>query len=385
MSDLDRFAAFLRGRVAEAYHAPPETPRDAMWQVIAGAIAGAIAAGEGQYPGAPWPSGDPELPGLPVTAASYHAPPATPHDDMWGRIEAAWTLRRSAPPAGREAGLDALPASSLAAGDPGDAPAHPAPVSGEGWLRGLAIDRRRLAAVGAVLAAAASLVIGIAIGRGSVDGFGGGDPAIVAAGPEGARPGRAADAGTPLAEGGLLAEGATSTGLEDDAASGFEPLESAPAPSRTRLVTAGPETTARPEATRPLPSARSSRDVAIGYATAKHLGRAETLLTSFRADVIAADEAESPDGDRGTVVLAEWARDLLADTRLLLDLADDRPAGERALLEDLELVLAQIARLGPEAPAFERDLVADEIDRDGTIARLRAAAPPGASATRTGI
>lgn len=383
MSDLDGFAAFLRERVAESYHAPPETPRDAMWE----GIAGEIAAGEGEDPGAPWPSGDPELPGLPVAAASYHAPPATPHDDMWGRIDAAWTLRRSAPPAVREAGLDALPPTSLAGADLAGASAPPESVSREGRLRGLRIDRRRLAAAGAVLAAAASLVIGIAIGRGSVGGFGGrdGDPGLLAVGTEGTPPGQPVDTGTTGVDGGLLATDARSTGGEDDPASGFEPLESAPATARTRLLTAGPETTARPEATRPTPSARSNRDVAIGYATAKHLGRAETLLTSFRADVIAVDEADPADRDRGTVVLAEWARDLLADTRLLLDLTDDRPAGERALLEDLELVLAQIARLGPEAPAFERDLVADEIDRDGTIARLRAAAPPGASSTRTGL
>lgn len=280
------------------------------------------ARGAGAEAPSQWIAGDDELAGA---AASYHAPPATPHEDMWGRIEAAWELRRSAPPAAREAGLEALPERPL-----GDDAAH-RPAG----------RRRALAAAGAVLAMAASLVIGIAIGRGSIGAFGGADGAPRIAAADGA--------------------GAASDGDAPDAAGAGTPP-------------------ARDDAGSP-PRSRSTRQVAIGYATAKHLGQAETLLTSFRADSDA--DPETVAGLEETA-LSEWARVLLADTRLLLDLPMERPETERALLEELELVLAQVARLGPGAPAFERDLIAESIEREGTIARLRAAAPPGASARLTG-
>jgi hypothetical protein len=105
-------------------------------------------------------------------------------------------------------------------------------------------------------------------------------------------------------------------------------------------------------------------------ATVRHLGQAETLLTSFRAD-------GGEGGDDLTLATSGWARELLGETRLLLDLPLERAPREVELLEDLELVLAQIARLGPDGPAFERDMVADGLERLGTIARLRAASPPG--------
>ena len=118
------------------------------------------------------------------------------------------------------------------------------------------------------------------------------------------------------------------------------------------------------------PRTRRGREVAVRYATAKHLGRVETLLASFRADAARAD---------GALEVSGWARQLLAETRLLIDTPVERTPRESALLQDLELVLAQIATLGPESPAFERDLVVAGIARQGTISRLRAAASPGST------
>ena len=74
---------------------------------------------------------------------------------------------------------------------------------------------------------------------------------------------------------------------------------------------------------------------------------------------------------------AGWARGLLSNTRLLLD----SPAGDdprRAkLLQDLELVLAQIVQLSPNAAAQERDLIQGSISNGHVMTRLRSAIPAG--------
>ena len=108
------------------------------------------------------------------------------------------------------------------------------------------------------------------------------------------------------------------------------------------------------------------RSVVARYATTAHLGRTETLLTSFRAD----DGSPDQFGE-----LARSARNLLGETRLLLDMDIERSPGERALLEEIELLLAQIARLGPDAPSFEREIIAEGLERMGTVATLRDASP----------
>lgn len=100
-------------------------------------------------------------------------------------------------------------------------------------------------------------------------------------------------------------------------------------------------------------------------AAAEHLGRAEALLVQFRT----AGAGESVDAE-----VVGWARDLLTTTRLLID----SPAGQdhelRALLEDLELVLAQIVQL-PGGGVGERELVEQGIEGRHMLLRLRAATP----------
>jgi hypothetical protein len=75
------------------------------------------------------------------------------------------------------------------------------------------------------------------------------------------------------------------------------------------------------------------------------------------------------------------ARELLTMTRLLLDspLAQDPQLLD--LLEDLELVLAQVVRLEP-APreADDLDLITDGLNQRGVLPRLRAAIPAGPAA-----
>jgi hypothetical protein len=103
-------------------------------------------------------------------------------------------------------------------------------------------------------------------------------------------------------------------------------------------------------------------------ATVRHLADAEALLTSFSI------------GSRDAKMDAQfsaWAKGLLSNTRLLLD----SPAGDdprRAkLLQDLEMVLAQIVQLSPNAAATDRELVQGSIQQGQVITRLRTAIPAG--------
>jgi hypothetical protein len=98
-------------------------------------------------------------------------------------------------------------------------------------------------------------------------------------------------------------------------------------------------------------------------AAAEHMSNAEALLTLFRA--------ASQTGDRAAT--ADWARELLATTRMLLD---SRVAGDpemAVLLADLELVLVQIASADG---AEDDDLIEDGIRRQQLLAKLRTAAAP---------
>jgi len=103
-------------------------------------------------------------------------------------------------------------------------------------------------------------------------------------------------------------------------------------------------------------------------ATIRHLSNAEALLTAFRTD--------SRDA-KMDAQLSVWARDLLSNTRLLLDSpAADDPQRAR-LLGDLELVLAEIVQLSPGASAQDRGLIEGSIRNGQVMTRLRSAIPAG--------
>lgn len=129
---------------------------------------------------------------------------------------------------------------------------------------------------------------------------------------------------------------------------------------------------ASPFATAPRAAAAPGDDAAYRLATAEHLGQAEVFLTLFRASV--------REGRRERLAPAT-ARQLLATNRLLLD----SPAGAdprlRFLLQDLELVLAEIAQLEPGRGSEDLKLITDGLERDGMLVRLRAAVPAGTGAT----
>ena len=99
------------------------------------------------------------------------------------------------------------------------------------------------------------------------------------------------------------------------------------------------------------------RNAALSLTASNHLGRAEAFLTAVRV------------GERGEGFESQ-ARDLLMTTRLLLDARGITDPKTRALLEDLELVLVQIAQLGG-ADGEELDLLNDALEQKEVLPRLR--------------
>ena len=71
------------------------------------------------------------------------------------------------------------------------------------------------------------------------------------------------------------------------------------------------------------------------------------------------------------------AHDLLGTTRLLIDSKRVTDPRTRQLLEDLELVLTQIATLDPKDHREDLDLIADGLAQSHLRTRLRNAIPAG--------
>jgi len=103
--------------------------------------------------------------------------------------------------------------------------------------------------------------------------------------------------------------------------------------------------------------------------TVQHLSEAEALLTSFRA--------LSPADQQMNAQLGVWARQLLSNTRLLLDSPVANDPQRRPLLEDLELVLVQIVQLSPGSTPQDRYLIEKTLQQDHVMTRLRTAIPAG--------
>jgi hypothetical protein len=108
---------------------------------------------------------------------------------------------------------------------------------------------------------------------------------------------------------------------------------------------------------------------AYQVATMQHLSEAEALLTSFRA--------RSPADQQMDAQLGSWARQLLSNTRLLLDSPVANDPQRRPLLEDLELVLVQIVQLSPGSTPQDRELIEKTLQHDHVMTRLRTAIPAG--------
>lgn len=111
----------------------------------------------------------------------------------------------------------------------------------------------------------------------------------------------------------------------------------------------------------------SQTPATYGVAATRHLTSAEAFVTAVRMSSYAARDT----------AIQRWARELLTDTRLLLD----SPAGEdqrrRALLEDLELLLVQVMELENSRTSDTNELLLDKTQQDQLLTRLRANVPAG--------
>ena len=137
----------------------------------------------------------------------------------------------------------------------------------------------------------------------------------------------------------------------------------------------------RPRDEAPPPTsgvAAASSDVAYQLAAAQYFGRTETLLAGFRADARA--------GRLDSQFVAQ-ARELLSSTRLLLDSPAGRDPRLKPLLEDLELLLVQIALLPTGRGSEDVELITQGIDQRSVLTRLRTAIPaaPAAMARAQGV
>jgi len=112
--------------------------------------------------------------------------------------------------------------------------------------------------------------------------------------------------------------------------------------------------------------------LAYQIAVTRDLTQVEALLTAYEATAPAARQASDAQ-------LASWARDILMNTRLLLDSPAGADPQRRRLLQDLELVLVQMVELAPDHTETDRQMIDQTLDRNHVFTRLRAAVPAGST------
>ena len=192
--------------------------------------------------------------------------------------------------------------------------------------------------------AAAVLVLGIAIGR-VYERRTAAPPAAVAV--------RTNDSAKPVAVAPTLPDSLVNT------------IDTAQVPSRS----APNPRSAPPAAPRATPDApRAMPSLAYRLAVVQHLASTEAMLTSFRS------AARNGDVD---AQITKWARDLLTTTRLLQASAAQQDPTMKHLLDDLELVLVQIAQYTSAGAhhAEELELIEHSIERRGVIGKLHTNIP----------
>lgn len=263
-------------------------------------------------------------------ARDYNEPPATPRDAMWERIVAARSGESL-----RSGGAAEAIGSRGVSGDP-IAAAAARPRN----------DRRSLMPLFRLgVGIAALLALGIGIGRRMERPSAPGAAPTVATTPARPAPGGTDTVRTPA--------------VVEPADAGRE-LAEAPR-------SAGP---------RGVPATLASRTERVGragsaaydMALSQHLGQSEAFLTLFRSSVRS--------GHVDPVAFAA-ARQLLSTNRLLLDSRAGADPRSRQLLQDLELVLAQIAQLGAAADSSDMHIVTQDMDQGDVLPRLRTAVPAG--------
>jgi len=272
---------------------------------------------------------------LKKAAQSYNVPPArTPRDDMWSAIQAQ-----------RAAGPHVVYGGGSTAHEP-----SARRFGSRVWL-------------GAAAAAVLFLVTGVGIGRWTASSASTGSIAAVS------RP-TPADSGAPdieepstgaLPEPGSVAP--TQPGRRESAAPASSGTNRG-RPSQQNGANGDPGLVAGAGS-----STNSGPSSAYQIAAVRHLSDAEALLTSFRA--------RSTTDQQMDAQLGTWARELLSNTRLLLDSPVANDPQRRPLLQDLELVLVQIVQLSPGSTPQDRDLIEKTLQQDHVMTRLRTAIPAG--------
>ena len=280
-------------------------------------------------------------------ARDYNRAPEAPRAEMWQKIQAARARNAAAPVLGVHRG-DATRASASDA-RPDVIPMH---------------SRRRPLWFAAGIAA--TLMLGVAIGRMSRSGNGSsvdstrGATSVAQTGP--AQPETSSTISPSVATSG--GSGSGSSGSQAIAT----PRVRSASPDDSRRV-AEEQIGSQYRIASERAAERHAQDVALPYrlAATEHLAMTEALLVSLRADM--------KSGRRDTTV-ATWATNLLGTTRMLIDSPAGKDVQMKKLLEDLELVLAQIARL-PAASGDSTDLeLIDKAVKDRhVLTRLRAIGP----------
>jgi hypothetical protein len=259
-------------------------------------------------------------------ARDYHVPDAPPRDEMWAKIEQAR----------RQAGVVAIRHSSRAA-----------------WL---------WPAVGI----AAVLVLGIGIGRMvERDRVSRGGPPV-ALRPDSTNPASRTSVAVAPNGGGSVAPDTTPNVAPGTRTAGQAPRQAPQGNLASKEGTTGPLDLG---AGASHDDASASEGLAFRLAVLQHLAGTEAMLTTFRT------EAKSGEVDAR---LTSWARNLLRTTHMLQasSVASNDPTLKR-LLDDLELVLLQIAQYTAKSPhrAEELELIERSIDKRGVMAKLRATNP----------
>ena len=271
---------------------------------------------------------------LKKAAQGYNAPPVrTPRDEMWSAIQA----KRSA---------------------------GPRVVYGGGSVQ--EPSARRFGSriwIGAAAAAVLLLATGVGLGRWSAATEAPGTvptakaPTVI---PQPALPGDAGNTVTGETNSNVASSGSanelSSNSARTSAPSG---LGSQPQSVRVAYGTRGLS----------APPANTGASSAYQLTAVRHLSEAEALLTSFRTRTTADQQMDAQ--------LGSWARELLSNTRLLLDSPVANDPQRRPLLEDLELVLVQIVQLSPGSTPQDRELIEKTLQHDHVMTRLRTAIPAG--------
>lgn len=102
-------------------------------------------------------------------------------------------------------------------------------------------------------------------------------------------------------------------------------------------------------------------------AASDHLGQAEALLTVVRSEGAGQVGAQTVD----------WARSLLSTTRLLLDSPAGRDPKLAPLLEDLELVLVQIASVRDSGSDEDMRMIRESMQHNNLLSKLQTVVSAG--------